>query len=245
MSGLVKTKQSGKQYVYYVCSKHLQGKCPQPLVAEAKLYPKLYRILSRIALSRVEYEIASDLARKVQLKELTELEQLTASDAATASDTDTRVSRLLDLLLAGQISESEFARKRRELQSARVELSLTAATAELAQKEKFELLGRFLESLVDAAERFNTGSEEQRRDLFRLLGFELVARGEKVSVRCGNPAALLMKRGERPEWWALLDRIGTDLRAIQSKEQYPIQYPIQFSIHIGPPASSTWKRNRK
>jgi site-specific DNA recombinase len=245
MSGFVKTKRSGKQYVYYVCSKHVQGACPQPLVPEAKLYPKLYRILSRIALSPTEYEIASDLARKVQLKELTELERLTASESATTSDADTRVSRLLDLLLAGQISESEFAQKRRELQSARVEVSLTAATAQLAHKEKFELLQGFLESLVDAAERFHTGSDEQRRDLFRLLGFELVAKGEKVSVRCGKPATLLMKRGERPDWWALVDRIGTDLRAIQSKEQYPIHDPIQFSIRIGPPASSTWKRKPK
>ncbi|HEX8254624.1 MAG TPA: recombinase family protein [Thermoanaerobaculia bacterium] len=242
MSGFVKTKPSGKQYVYYVCSKHLQGECPQPLVAEAKLYPKLYRILSRIVLSPTEYEIASDLVRQVQLKELTDVERLTASDAAMSSDADTRVSRLLDLLLAGQISESEFARKRRELQSARVELSLAAATAQLAHKEKFELIEKFLGSLVDAAEQFNTGSEEQRRDLFRLLGLELEAKGEKVAVRCGKPATLLMKRGERPEWWALLDRIGTELRAIQSKEQYPIRYPIQFSIRIGPPASSTWKR---
>src|SRR6185369_1016439 len=107
--------------------------------------------------------IASDLVRKVQLKELTQLERLTAGESATTSETDTRVSRLLDLLLAGQISESEFARKRRELQSTRVELSLTAATAQLAHREKFELLEGFLESLVDAAERFHTGSDEQRR----------------------------------------------------------------------------------
>ncbi|HYK01050.1 MAG TPA: recombinase family protein [Thermoanaerobaculia bacterium] len=240
MSGFVKTKPSGKQYVYYVCSKHLQGACPQPLVAEAKLYPELYRILSRISLAPVEYEIASDLAGKVQLKQLEELERLTTGEAAESSDTETRISRLLDLLLAGQISESEFARKRRELQSARVEQSLSAATAQLAHKEKFELLGKFLEALVDAAERFNTGSEEQRRELFHILGFELVAKGEKVLVRCGKPAKLLMERGERPRWWALVDRLGTVLRAIQSKEQYP----IQFSIHIGPPPSSTWKRRK-
>jgi hypothetical protein len=101
-----------------------------------------------------------------------------------------------------------------------------------------------LKSLVDAAEKFTHSTDAERRDFFRSLGFELVAKGEKVLVRCGKPASILMNRGERPRWWALVDRLGTALRPIHSKAQYPIQSSLQYSIHIGPPPSSTWKRRR-
>ncbi len=232
MSGFVKTKPSGKRYVYYVCSKHLQRECPQPLVAEAKVYPELYRILSCIALSPAEYATALEIAEQVETAELADIEQLVGRAAAATSDADTRYSRLLDLLLAEKISETEYDRKRRELESARIEQTLSASTAMLAHKEKFELLESFLKSLLDAAARFNTSTDAERRDFLHSLGFELVAKGEKVLVRCGKPAAILMNRGERPRWWGLLDRLGTILRAIQSREQYPIQSPIQFWIQV-------------
>jgi len=244
MSGFVKTKPSGRQYVYYVCSKHLQGECSQPLVAEAKLSPELYRILSRITLSPAEYAAALEIARQVEAADMSALDRLIGQATAASSDAESRNARLLDLLLADKISQSEFDRKHRELEGARVEQTLSASTARLAHKEKFELLEAFLKSLVDAAEKFTHSTDAERRDFFHSLGFELTAKGEKVLVRCGKPASILMNRGERPRWWSLADRLGTALRAIQSKEQYPVPYPIQFSIHIGPPPSSTWKRRK-
>jgi DNA invertase Pin-like site-specific DNA recombinase len=239
MSGFKKTKPSGRQYVYYVCSKHLQGECPQPLVAEAKLYPELSRILSRITLSPAEYAAALEIARQVEAADTSALDQLIDQATVTTSDAESRTSRLLDLLLAEKISQPEFDRKRRELEAARVEQTLSASTARLAHKEKFELLGGFLKSLVDAAEKFKRTTDTERRYFLHSLGFELVAKGAKVLVRCGKPAAILMNRGERPLTCTLVDSIGTALRAIQSSEPSP----ILFSIHLGPPPSATWKRN--
>lgn len=219
MTGYLRRKPSGKQYTYYVCSNHLRRRCDQPLVPEAQVFSEVFSELSRVSLTPDEAITCRDMLDEMKLGATATAEKVRDARAAEVAGIESRRARLLDLFLSGAIQKPEFEEKRREVEAARAEAMLAAASAEASESEKFDLTLRFIEGLADATSKFAEGTNDERRTLLRNIGFDLRTKGRKVLVQAGKPAALMMSRGDLPEWWGLLKEVATTFGAEQSIEQ--------------------------
>lgn len=219
MTGYLRRKPSGKHYTYYVCSNHLRRRCDQPLVAEREVFSEVFSELSRVSLTPEEAITCRDIVNEMKLGAAATAEKVRETRTAEVSDIETRRARLLDLFLSGAIPKAEFEEKRREVESARAEAMLAAASAEVSEAEKFDLTLAFIEALADASSKFREGTNDERRALLRNIGFDLRTKGRKVLVEAGKPAAVLMNRGDLPEWWGLLRQVATTFGAEQSIER--------------------------
>jgi site-specific DNA recombinase len=241
LSGYRKRKKNGQEYVYYVCSNKIRGKCSQPLVHESRVFHDLYRDLFRIAVRREDYEEASLVLGALRDRETQSMNEKRTRAEAALQTVEAQQKRLLNLLVDGVISRDDYDMKRRELEGRRAEEALTLATAGLAHGEKFDRAAAFLEALVDADKTFERATPEERQRLLRMYGFDFKAQGEKVLVHATKPAAAMMSRGEFQEWWRLWDAIIPFFSAEQSVEHTAIQSVEQDAEH--PPVPRPKKRS--
>ena len=112
----VQTKKSGRQYIYYHCTKK-RGPCSGEYIREETLDTQLSELLSRFHLPR---EWASELHK------MTERDEVEATQTAVASvqamrakiaDLDGKIARITDLFVEQDIERDEYLSRKRELMS--------------------------------------------------------------------------------------------------------------------------------
>jgi DNA invertase Pin-like site-specific DNA recombinase len=112
-----KTKPSGKQYVYYHCTRvYTDAKCQQPSIEEKALEDAIERFLSSIRPSKIVLGLASKLCA-VPDRQQQRCDQQKLLEREKAS-LETQINNLTDLRLREILSDEEFTRKRLELQIA-------------------------------------------------------------------------------------------------------------------------------
>lgn len=214
LTGYLKRKKS-KQYVYYVCSNRIRRRCAQPLVRESEVYSELYPILYRATLTAAEHETVQTLVADMERNERTALDTRRNAAAERLHGLVALQKRLLDLLMSDTITKEDYNLKRRELAAEYAEQSLVASSVEMEHAEKFARMREFFLSLVDAANVFDRLSVAERKAFCRTIGFELRVDGKKLHVDVKKPVAIVMSRGELPEWWRLLLDVSSFYGPIQ------------------------------
>ena len=236
LTGYRKRKKSGQEYVYYVCTNRIRGKCSQPLVHESRVFCDLSRDLFRIAVRAEEREEAALVLAAMRERETEAIAQATTRAETALRDVEARQKRLLDLLIDGVIPRDDYDVKRRELEAKRAEEALTIATAGLAHGEKFDRAAAFLKALTDADKTFERATAEERHVLLRQLGLDFRAKGEKIVVEAAKHASAVMDRGVSQDWW----RLWTDIIPFFGTGQAIEQAAGQFTERgPGHPVSDT------
>jgi hypothetical protein len=203
LTGTITKSKSGKPYTYYVCSNKMRRRCTQPRLSETALLRYVAATLHRLAITEEEYAMAFRILQDAEQRGQTHLAQQKARAETEIKQLDAQQSRLLDLLLAGTITQDDYDFKRRELAGRHAEAMLTAAHAESDLAEKFQNARTFLASLVDADSLFETLPVAEKRLFLRALGFQIEAAGNAPQVDVPKPAAIVADRGQSQEWWSL------------------------------------------
>ena len=183
------------------------------------MFSEVFSELSRITLTPTEVAASRDMLEEMRKGVAAAAETVRASHAASLAGIEIRRARLLDLFLSGTLEKPEFEEKRRELDGARAEAMLAAASAEASETEKYDLTSTFIEKLRDATSEFMKATNDERRALLRDIGFDLIAKARKVHVHAHEPAALVMSRGDLPTWWGLLERVAMSFGAKHTAER--------------------------
>ena len=203
LTGTITKSKSGKPYTYYVCSNKMRRRCTQPRLSEVALLREVAVMLHRLAITEEEYAMAFRVLQDAEQRGKTQLAQQKARAETELKQLDAQQSRLLDLLLAGTITQEDYDFKRRDLAGRRAEAMLTAAHAEGDLAERFQNARKFLESLVDADSLFETLPVPEKRLFLRALGFQIEAAGEERRLDVVKPAAMVANRDQSQEWWSL------------------------------------------
>jgi site-specific DNA recombinase len=209
MSAYLRTKPSGKQYVYYVCSNHIRRRCSQPLVPEQRVFSEVFSELYRVSLTPEEATQCHAMLDEMKRNSSEAAQKLRSSRETELAGIEMRRSRLLDALLSAALDRTDYEEKRRELDAARAETMLAAASADRSEMERFDLAAAFIGRLRDAVAVFKNATNDERRAIMRHIEFDLRANGDKVLVEAGKPAAVMRNRGDLPEWWGLLEDVAT------------------------------------
>jgi DNA invertase Pin-like site-specific DNA recombinase len=217
LSGYRKSK-NGREYVYYVCSNKIRGRCSQPLIHESRVFHDLYRDLFRIAVRPDEYEEAALVLAAMREREADAIMETKSRAEVELRDLNAQQQRLLNLLIEGVVARDDYEMKRRELEGRRAEATLTIATAGLSHAEKFDRAAAFLSALVDADKTFARSAPDERQRFLRNIGFDFRANGQEVLVDAAKPAAAIMSRASLQEWWRLWNDVLPFFGAEQSME---------------------------
>ena len=119
-----KTKPSGKTYTYLFCS-HFKGNCTQPAVNENVLFQQIQdEILKKLSFPRdIMQEVAkclTNISRAENAYALAEIDNLRKKQDALKA----KRSRLLDFLLAGSITQEEYADKKNDIEKELYDVSV-------------------------------------------------------------------------------------------------------------------------
>lgn len=202
-----RVKRSGKRYVYYVCTKHIQRRCAQSPVSEADALTLLRRMLHRLSITPGELARVERMLGEMSTRRAGALDAERARLAVRLAEVRRQQARLLDLLLAATIAGGEYGAKKRELASAEAELTLASRVVEGDAADRLEPVHDFFRALVDVPKLYEGFEVEQRKAVTRRLGLELEADGEKLRVHAGKPATVLLRRAGRPIGWRRLEDV--------------------------------------
>ena len=225
LTGTITKSKSGKLYTYYVCSNKMRRRCKQPPLSETALLREVATMLGRVAISVDEYAVAQRMLADAEGRGEAQLVQQKARAQAELTTLDAQQSRLLDLLLAGAITQEDYDFKRRDLAGRRAEATLTIANADGAIADGFQKARQFLESLLDADSAFERMPAREQRQFLHTLGVQVAADGPKAHLELAQPTALVVERRQLQEWWSLwTDVAKTFLKDVNfGEEGFPQQ----------------------
>jgi site-specific DNA recombinase len=205
-------KTSGRSYTYYRCSMGSKG-CAQPHVTEREIIEVITPALKQVTLTSAERDRCIEVIHEINLEEteavVSDLDQLRREHAALVR----KSSHILDMYIAGELTREEKLAKTAEVQEQTKALDIQITGATQNQHDWIELAEQFFESLSDAENIFDASNAIEKRALLRSLHIELLATPEKLRLNVGTAATIVMNRGDRPAWRALVEKVRTALMA--------------------------------
>jgi site-specific DNA recombinase len=200
------------RYRYYRCS-HKRGPCPEGYLREDRLELLIRQeVRRRVRLSPPVVEAltlaASRLAQEEDAAGRVALER-------QLRDIERKLASLLDLRLAGHLSDGEFAAKRAELVLAQAKAREAERTLELPSPDPQTTLNRFIATCNDPDAVFRYGRDGEIRTFLQIVGSNYRLGANRVHFEPVEPYTLAAQARNRSLWCAEAD----DVRKITSQMQ--------------------------
>lgn len=179
-----KRQRHGHAYVYYHCSGRKPSvRCPEPSLEARGLEAQITAWLNSLVMAPTMYEV---IERRLDM-EAEETERLwdarRAALSATLADLDRQAGALMDLRLRGVIDDAEFAAQKARLAAERAE-----AAEQLAAMSGCGGIEPFRDALTlsrEAADWFPDADDDDKRDILKIMGSNLILSGKKLSIQAG------------------------------------------------------------
>lgn len=179
----VKRNKNGNihYYTYYHCTFQKDPNCSQRKVTEEKVLEKeVATVLKSIEIPMSFKNWAVDQIRK-ENEEVTIFQEKTRRERQRCYDmAATKLQRLLDLRIAGEISDVEYTNKKATLTVERDQAKTLLGDLEEGLDNWLERAEQTLNFAHSARANFEKGTPEQRKDIFMALGSNLLLKGQKL-----------------------------------------------------------------
>ena len=117
-----KIKPSGREYVYYRCTKK-KGACPEKhFLREEDLISQIKSFLQKVSLSSQDTEKVLEELKKDELKAKEETKILVQNLKKELGEIETKLEKLLDVYLAEVISTEEYTARKQKILTRKLEL---------------------------------------------------------------------------------------------------------------------------
>lgn len=182
-----KVKPSGREYVYYHCTRvHREPRCTQPSIELRPLEAQIIEWIERLHLPPRWLEVLKDFEKLAPNQFAADAKERAESHKRNALEIDRQLSNLTDLRLRDVVDDQEFMRRRQELQIQKAaELEKTAkVTDELFTLEPMQIVGKFF---VQAKYWFPHASTELKRKLLKILCSNPTLTDKKVRLEARLP----------------------------------------------------------
>jgi len=203
-----KTKQSGRSYVYYHCTKR-RGRdlCREPYASVEVIESEIESFLAEIAISDELHAFAlSRIDREAaRVRGTAEAGRDALEKALTQTENALRNLRLLRV--RDQITEREFDEDRTTLETERLQLRQQLASGN--PEAAFEPARMFVTLSNRALKWFREGDAEARRLILETVGSNSLLAAKKLSIDGRYPFRRRTKSMTFPQLWAVLDDIRT------------------------------------
>lgn len=180
----VKRQKNGNihHYIYYHCTKRKNTSCSQGSIEVKELEAQILHLLGTIEIPQEFYEWALEVIKSENIRE-SEIRGVSLENQRHAYDACTkRIDSLIDMRANEEITQEEFLAKKNTIlkEKERLHAILTdtdeKTTGWLERAEKLFTFAR------DAAQSFNGGTTQVKRNILTALGSNLTLKDEKLSV---------------------------------------------------------------
>ena len=207
-----KIKPSGKEYIYYRCTKK-KGPCQEKhFLRGEELYPQIKSFLQKVSLSSYDTEM---VLAKLEKEESRAKEQAktTAQDLKTEfAVNEQKLEKLLDVYLAETITAEEYTSRKEKLVKQKVGLKEQIEDFEQKGLSWLEPAREFVLSLNQAANLVESENKEEMTTFLKTIGSNHVLENRQFVFAPKIQYKLVAERSEAassgllfPKWCALRD----------------------------------------
>jgi site-specific DNA recombinase len=234
-----KINRFGSHYTYYHCTKRrMDYRCRQPYMSKRLLEAQIERFLHEITVPAGlhTWAVKHISAKREADKQAVAERRRTLQQAQER--TKTSLENLTSLRIRDLVSDDEFLRERRKLETD--QLRLRQQLEESSQTiPAFEPLETLISFRKRAIEWFRDGDDGTRRMIFEIIGSNPVLRDKIISIEAKKPFRLALETASLPQLRAVredirtlwVDRDPELIHIIQNIRKLEIKFGIRSDDH--------------
>ena len=218
-----KIKPSGREYVYYRCTKK-KGPCQEKyFLRQEELYEQIKPFLQKVSLSSRDTEkVLAELNKEeMQAKEQAKINVQNLK--AEFSEIEKKLEKLLDVYLEETIAAEEYTSRKEKLIKQKVGLKEQIQDFEQKGLSWLEPAREFVLSLNQAANLLSSQNKTEMTTFLKNIGSDCILQNRQLIFSPRIPYDLVAERSEAtasclqfPVWWAREDLNLHSLAAIRT-----------------------------
>jgi len=175
-----KIKPSGREYVYYRCTKK-KGPCPEKhFLREEDLISQIKSFLQKVSLSSQDTEKVLEELKKDELKAKEETKILVQNLKKELGEIETKLEKLLDVYLAEVISTEEYTARKQKILTRKLELQEKIRDFEQKGLSWLEPAREFVLKLNYAEKLLNSENYPEMKTFLKNIGSNHILRNQKL-----------------------------------------------------------------
>ncbi len=180
----IKRQKNGNvhQYIYYHCTKQINPDCTQGSIEEEVLKKIILDKVLSIKIPPEFHDWGLKQVKRVNKNEAEFTQNILTTQQKAYNDTLAQISELIDMRSSKEISREEFMEKKPKLEKERDRLKKLLDAVDDRATKWHEKADELFDFARDAAEEFNTGGLEKRRQILSRLGSNLILKDKKLIV---------------------------------------------------------------
>ena len=191
-----KIKPSGREYVYYRCTKK-KGPCPEKhFLREEDLIYQIKTYLQKVSLSSQDTEKVLAELEKDELKAKEETKILVQNLKKELAEIETKLEKLLDVYLAEVISTEEYTARKQKILTQKLELQEKIKDFGQRGLSWLEPAREFILKLNYAEKLLNSENYQEMKTFLKNIGSNHILQNQKLSFCWKFPFNLAAERSE-------------------------------------------------
>ena len=191
----MKIKKSGRQYVYYRCTKK-KGFCQEKYLREQALTEQIKNYLQKVSLSnqdtkKVLFELEKE---EVQAKE--QAKSIVQNLKSNLKEIEIKLEKLLDLHLIDQLSTEEYSAKKQKFVSQKLEIQDKINDFEQKGLSWLGPAREFVLSLNQATKLLSSDNKGEIKTFLKNIGSDCILQNRQFKFSAKIPYDLVAKRSE-------------------------------------------------
>ena len=186
------TTETQKGHNYLHCTKRKRS-CDQPYVREEEIGKQIRSLLKGVSLPPAAAAQALHNIEKEQLSAAQAGEEAAQNLRDKIDILNQRMNALLDMTLAGQLTQVEYAQKKRSFVEEKKEIEMKLAAFARQGSNRFEPLIGFYKTAVLAGESAVSGKPEENLEVMKKIGSNFVLGGKRITFKLKSPWEKLQK----------------------------------------------------
>ena len=191
-----KIKPSGRQYIYYRCTKK-KGPCQEKyFLREESLNEQIKSFLQKVSLSSQDTEkVLLELDKeKQQAKE--QVKTTVQNLKIEMEKFEIKLEKLLDLHLADQLSTEEYTTKKQKFLTAKLEIQDKINDFEQKGLSWLGLAREFVKSLNQATKLLSSDNKAEIKTFLKNIGSDYILQNRQIKFSPQKPYDLVAERSE-------------------------------------------------
>lgn len=187
-----KTTNRHAAYTYYRCTRR-RGHCGEPEVTEKELVDMLKAVVNDVVIDQQVWELGLELVKAKhfeQMEEMVGVKRRLDNDLATIEKS---LGKALEMRMNEEITLDEYQAVKRSLFDRKASLESKLVDRSQTSNTWLELAEKFFETAFHARQVMEEGSPEEKRQLLKEIGENLVLKDGKVVYTVRKPYDVLLK----------------------------------------------------
>ena len=191
-----KIKKSGRQYIYYHCTKK-KGPCQEKhFLRKEQLTEQIKDYLQKVSLSSQDTEKVLFELNKEEQQAKEQAKSTVQNLKEKLKTIETKLEKLLDLRLADELSTKEYSAKKQKFLTQKLELQERIRDFEQKGLSWLEPAQEFVLSLNQAEKLKNSENYQEMKTFLKNIGSNHILQNQKLNFVWKIPYNLVAERGE-------------------------------------------------